>query len=369
MKLKGLVGVLLGLAALTARADQEQRLADGAAEPAVQRASGAAGQNAIAPITVMQPPAPPGKRTPAVVDFRSCSKPVWPRQALREEQTGTVTLRFLIGADGFVENSQLELTSGYPLLDFAALEGIERCRFKAATVNGVPQAGWQRMQYVWTLEGDPKDDGPALAKWQQAIELGDADARYRMALHQLKGGNTLIARNAAAALATLAALADAGMAQAQELLGIAYLGHGVPRDAAQAAKWLRKAAEQNATAAQFSLARLLQAGDGVQRNEREAIAWYEKAGRGGLPQADLAISEMMLNSTEQAAVARAVELLRKQSHPRAQYLLAECYENGRGVPQDTARARELYQLAARGGQAKARLALQRLGEPMPQKGA
>ena len=322
-----------------------------------------AGQNVIVPIAVRMPPAQPGQRTPAMVNFATCDKPTWPRQSLREEQTGTVTLRFLIGVDGSVQDSQVELTSGYPLLDFAALEGIERCRFKAAEVNGVPQAGWQRMQYVWTLEGDPKDDGPALAELQAEIEKGNADARYRMALHQLKGGNTLIARNTAAALATLTTLADGGMVQAQEALGIAYLGHGIPRDTARAAKWLRKAAEQNATAAQFSLARLLQAGDGVQRNEREAFEWYGKAGRAGLLQANLALTEMMLNSGEQAAIGRAVEWLQKQTHPSAQFVLAECYEYGRGVPQNMARAKELYRLADKGGKAKARLALQRLAEP------
>ena len=96
-----------------------------------------AGQNVKAPIPMLMRPVPAGQRTAAVVDFSSCAKPVWPQQSLREEQTGTVKLRFLIGTDGWVEDSQLELTSGYPLLDFAALEGIERCRFKAATVNGV----------------------------------------------------------------------------------------------------------------------------------------------------------------------------------------------------------------------------------------
>jgi len=328
-----------------------------------------AGQNVNAPITVLMPPAPAGQRTAAVVDFSSCARPVWPRQSLREEQTGTVTLRFLIGTDGWVQDSQVELTSGYPLLDFAALEGIERCRFKAATVNGVPQAGWQRMQYVWTLEGDPKDDGPALADLQSGIEKGDANARYRMALYQLKGGNTLIAKDAAAALAALAALADGGMVQAQESLGIAYLGHGVPRDAGKAAKWLRKAAEQNSMAAQFLLARLLQTGEGVPRNDREAFEWYEKAGLGGLPQANFALLARMLESGEQSFMESAAGWLQKQTHPGALYMLAECYEFGRGVPQDLVRANELYRLAEKGGKAKARQALQRLGEPtLPQKG-
>jgi protein TonB len=42
-------------------------------------------------------------------------------------------------------------SSGFRDLDKAAVAGISKCRFKPAT-DGVPQEGWQQMQYVWTLE-------------------------------------------------------------------------------------------------------------------------------------------------------------------------------------------------------------------------
>jgi D-alanyl-D-alanine endopeptidase (penicillin-binding protein 7) len=91
-------------------------------------------------------------RTTAVADFSSCLKPVWPKQSLRDENTGTVTLAFLINKDGTVADSKLLKSSGYAPLDMAAREGISRCRFKPATLDGQPVLSWTPMQYVWTLK-------------------------------------------------------------------------------------------------------------------------------------------------------------------------------------------------------------------------
>jgi len=100
------------------------------------------------------PPGPPktGVRTAAVVDFNTCAKPEWPKSSLRNEETGTVQLSFLIAADGRVADSKVVKSSGFRDLDKAAVAGITKCRFKPATVDGTPQEGWQQMQYVWTLE-------------------------------------------------------------------------------------------------------------------------------------------------------------------------------------------------------------------------
>ena len=49
-----------------------------------------------------------------------------------------------------------------------------------------------------------------------------------------------------------------------------------------------------------------------------------------------------------------------QGHPRAQYLLGRCYETGRGVEKDPARALELYQVAEDKDYKEAVEAVQRL---------
>lgn len=94
-------------------------------------------------------PLPPTK---ALADFNSCSKPVWPQASLRNEQQGTVLLGFKISADGRVEESNVNKSSGFPLLDEAAREGISKCHFKPATQGGKPVESWMQMQYVWTLK-------------------------------------------------------------------------------------------------------------------------------------------------------------------------------------------------------------------------
>ncbi len=94
----------------------------------------------------------PAARTPAVVDFKSCSKPLWPQEELAAEHTGAVTLSFHINPKGSVTDSRIVRSSGHTGLDQAARTGIEKCHFIPAKVRGKPVASWQQMQYVWTLE-------------------------------------------------------------------------------------------------------------------------------------------------------------------------------------------------------------------------
>ena len=87
-------------------------------------------------------------------DFSICAKPVWPKAALRAEQTGTVTLEFRVGADGKVLESRIRKSSGFALLDEAARDGIQRCTFASSALRGA-SGTWYPMQYVWSLEGPP----------------------------------------------------------------------------------------------------------------------------------------------------------------------------------------------------------------------
>jgi protein TonB len=105
------------------------------------------------------PPAPPAAaanpnpvRIAAVADFNTCAKPEWPKASLRNEETGTVTLSFLIGTDGRVADSKIVKSSGFRDLDKAAVTGISKCRFKPGSNDGKPEQAWMQMQYVWTLE-------------------------------------------------------------------------------------------------------------------------------------------------------------------------------------------------------------------------
>ena len=91
-------------------------------------------------------------RTPAVVNSANCAKPEYPSASRRLEEEGTVSLRFLVGTDGKVIESEVEKTSGYKRLDEAARAALSRCQFRAATVDGKPEQGWATMKYTWRLE-------------------------------------------------------------------------------------------------------------------------------------------------------------------------------------------------------------------------
>jgi protein TonB len=91
-------------------------------------------------------------RTAVLADPDACAKPPYPASAARNGESGTVTLALLVGADGRVTSSRVLKGSGYRELDKAAVNALSLCKFKPAMNNGVPEAGWGQIAYVWTLE-------------------------------------------------------------------------------------------------------------------------------------------------------------------------------------------------------------------------
>ncbi|MES2316190.1 MAG: TonB family protein [Pseudomonadota bacterium] len=125
--------------------------------PVIQNASNVAPKTNVleAPRPAAAPPSPTvatGVRVAAVVDFNTCAKPEWPKASMRNEETGTVTLSFLINTDGKVADSKVVKSSGFRDLDKAAQAGIAKCKFKPPMVDGKPEQAWHNMQYVWTLD-------------------------------------------------------------------------------------------------------------------------------------------------------------------------------------------------------------------------
>lgn len=67
--------------------------------------------------------------------------PRYPPQALRRGESGTVTVRVQIGADGVPTEVSVGTTSGSRLLDRAAQDAVRRWRFRPALANGQPVSG------------------------------------------------------------------------------------------------------------------------------------------------------------------------------------------------------------------------------------
>jgi protein TonB len=107
----------------------------------------------LAPVAPPKPPAPAAAvRTAAGVNTAHCEKPAYPSMSRRLDEKGTVTLRFLVGVQGRVIQSEVEASSGYTRLDEAARTGLSKCQFRPATVDGKAEQAWARMKYTWQLE-------------------------------------------------------------------------------------------------------------------------------------------------------------------------------------------------------------------------
>jgi len=104
------------------------------------------------PSTSTAPPAP-SIRTGAVIQpGASCAKPDYPSASRRLEEEGTVSLKFLIGADGRVLQAEIEKSSGFPRLDEAARNALSKCQFRPGTLDGKPEQSWASIKYTWRLE-------------------------------------------------------------------------------------------------------------------------------------------------------------------------------------------------------------------------
>src|SRR5450830_141956 len=134
-------------------------------------------------LAIITPASAADTKIVALVDFSTCPKPEWPKEALRTEITGTVRLKFLIDEDGNILDTLLLSSSGSTLLDEAATTGIQRCKFKPATVNGVAVRGWTKLEYRWTLDTDEITNQVVadVQKYRAAALAGDAGALYKLA--------------------------------------------------------------------------------------------------------------------------------------------------------------------------------------------
>jgi len=87
-----------------------------------------------------------------VMLFDTCIRPSYPRSSLRNEETGAVTLEFLVDTEGKPVQIRKVRSSGHAALDNETLLSLSACSFKPLAVDGKPAAAWATVQYVWTLE-------------------------------------------------------------------------------------------------------------------------------------------------------------------------------------------------------------------------
>lgn len=301
-------------------------------------------------------------------DLKTCAKPEWPKEALRKEQVGTVTLAFLIGLDGKVLESRVEKSSGHVQLDLAAQDGLAKCAFTPPESIGRTEPTWTRMQYVWTMEGKktPQQVRDKFEQYQARAAQGDAEAMYHLSRAYAASYGT--ERNIEESMRWLRQSAELGYAVAQETLGYFLLmGENTGRNPEEGWAWTEKAAAQGSANSQMALGVSLLSGRDRNQDLARGRELLEKSIAQGNAMAMGALGDWLvreggepqqgLNLLEQAAG--------KQDR-KSQFILAEALEKGELLPQDKPRALELYKHSAAGGYWPAARALDRLQPPSKQ---
>ncbi|PWG97307.1 energy transducer TonB [Acinetobacter baumannii] len=108
---------------------------------------------APAPVAVAAPaPKPAGVTRGVSEGSAGCEKPEYPREALMNEEQGTVRIRVLVDTSGKVIDAKVKKSSGSKILDKAATKAYSLCTFKPAMKDGVPQQDWYEIEYPFVIE-------------------------------------------------------------------------------------------------------------------------------------------------------------------------------------------------------------------------
>lgn len=198
----------------------------------------------------------------------------------------------------------------------------------------------------------------AVKWWRKAVTQGHDGALK--ALGQTGGAPAVDSESDAAK--ALRKKAEEGNPEAQYRLGTALMcGDGVLQDRAEAVMWYQKAAEQGNAKAQFQYGVLLYDGDGVVKDMAEGMQWLRKAAGQGIVEAQfnlsIALGEDGGNEANKAEALMWTRRAAEQGLARAQYDLAVALDRGEGLPENQKESVAWYRKAAEQGMVQAQYCL------------
>ena len=197
--------------------------------------------------------------------------------------------------------------------------------------------------------------------WLLLLSTGVWANEFENAVSEYNQGNYI------KALDTFYVLAKEGDPKAQFNVGLIYAdGKGVNKDSYQAMEWYRKAADQNNTAAQYNLAKLIsQRPDSKDPHVVERMLyWYKKAADNGQKEAmnELGLLYFHGKGVKQNK-AKAFEFFKKAANlgnGAAQINAALLYAWGEGLPHDKIKAYKNLKKALSQGRTEASPYLEKL---------
>lgn len=122
------------------------------APAAVTAPSTATAAVAAAPLAPAPVAAAPRQIPPSAIQYVVAPSPEYPRASRRLRETGRVVVRAYISEAGMPERVQVDKSSGFPLLDEAALAAVRKARFKPWLDNGQATAGWALVPLSFDLD-------------------------------------------------------------------------------------------------------------------------------------------------------------------------------------------------------------------------
>jgi TPR repeat protein len=202
----------------------------------------------------------------------------------------------------------------------------------------------------------------ALTAFKKKIEA----AQHEDDTRPLPKDITLITKND---IAKYQARANAGVPNMQAKLARCYIeGWGIEKDAVEAVRWSRKAAEQGNAEGQLCLGMCYFSGIGVVKNEMEGIKWFRKAAEQGNTDAQLVVGMFCLSLVEidepnkveyEANAVKYFRMAAEHGDADGQVLIGDCYKDGIGVTKNETEAVKWFRKAAEQGHADGQV---RLGE-------
>jgi protein TonB len=86
--------------------------------------------------------------------FKRAQKPDYPEPARNRNESGLVSVLVIVNTGGGVEEAQVEESSGFELLDNAALKAARRSRFQPYSENGIPRTVITVIPYRFDLNDE-----------------------------------------------------------------------------------------------------------------------------------------------------------------------------------------------------------------------
>ena len=220
----------------------------------------------------------------------------------------------------------------------------------------------------------PKDEARALAYYKSAADAGFVVAQRNLGTIYLYGkmGQD---KNPSLAKDWYTLSAKQGDITSQQQLGFLLLNgsNGVKADPSSAFNWIIMAAQQNDPWSQMMAGNMLAQGNGTNKNLSMAVNWWSKAAAQGQTGAQVILGISLVNGTGIEKDAKlGITWLEKAAAQHealpadlgaAHAALAQVFQKGLGVPENAAKAREHWKLAADLGNVGAREALAALDNP------